>query len=122
MGKDPEIRQAGETKVAKFSVAVTEKYKGEEQTEWVNVVFFGKIADVCEKYLKKGSKVMVEGKLKTSSWDDKTSGQKRYNTEVIGQNMEMLGGRDSAPSSAPQPASSQPDFSAPPAPEDSLPF
>lgn len=88
LGKDPDIRttQSGD-KVANFSVATTEKWNdkntGEkkESTEWHNVVIFGKLADVCENYLKKGSKVYLEGKLKTRSWEQ--DGQKKYMTEVV---------------------------------------
>lgn len=121
LGRDPEVRMAGETKVATFSIAVKEKRKGEEYTEWVNIQYWGKIADVCEKYLKKGSKILCEGKLKTESWSDKTTGEKKYKTIVVGQTMEMLGGRseqtDSNFANAPTA-----DFTAPPPPEDGLPF
>ena len=134
LGRDPEVRMAGTAKVANFSVAVTEKFKNrdgqmQEKTEWVNVVFWGRQAEICEQYLKKGSSIYVEGKLETRSWDDQ-NGQKRYKTEVRGFTMQMLGGRgqggmgggDSfgAPSSAPAP---QDNFSQIPTEiEDDLPF
>ncbi len=100
LGKDPEIRAiSNDRKVAKFTLATTESYKDNtgqrvESTEWHNVEFWGPIADVIERYLKKGSQVYVEGRIRTRSYDDK-EGVKRYVTEIVGQNMTMLGGRPS---------------------------
>jgi len=98
LGKDPEIRQL-ETgvKVASFSMATTESYKGKDgnrvdQTEWHNIVLWRGLAEVAEKYLKKGNTVYIEGKIRTRSWEDK-EGNKRYTTEIIGDNMTMIGGR-----------------------------
>ena len=98
LGKDPEIRQL-ETgvKVASFSLATTESYKGKDgnrvdQTEWHNIVLWRGLAEVAEKYLKKGNTVYVEGKIRTRSWEDK-EGNKRYTTEIIGDNMTMVGGK-----------------------------
>lgn len=98
LGKDPEIRQL-ETgvKVASFSLATTESYKGKDgnrvdQTEWHNIVLWRGLAEVAEKYLKKGNTVYVEGKIRTRSWEDK-EGNKRYTTEIIGDNMTMIGGK-----------------------------
>jgi len=98
LGRDPEIRQAGDSPVADFSVAVTEKFKGrdgqqQERTEWVNVVAWRRLAEVARDYLRKGSQVYVEGKLSTRSWQDKTTGQKRYQTEVVADNIQMLGSK-----------------------------
>jgi len=98
LGRDPEVRQAGDSMVADFSVAVNEKYKdrnGQQQdrTEWVTVVCWRRLAEIARDYLRKGSTVYVEGKLSTRSWQDKTSGQKRYATEVVAENFQMLGGR-----------------------------
>lgn len=98
LGRDPEVRQAGDSMVADFSVAVNEKYKdrnGQQQdrTEWVTVVCWRRLAEIARDYLRKGSTVYVEGKLSTRSWTDKTSGQKRYATEVVAENFQMLGGR-----------------------------
>lgn len=100
LGKDPEIRVIGnDRKVAKFTLATTESYKDNtgqrvESTEWHNIEFWGPIADVIERYLKKGSQVFVEGRIRTRSYDDK-EGIKRYVTEIVGQNMTMLGGKPS---------------------------
>jgi single-strand DNA-binding protein len=97
LGRDPEVRMAGSTKVANFSVAVTERYNDrngqrQEKTEWINIVLWARLAEIAEQYLKKGSTVYVEGKLETQSWDDK-DGNKKYRTEVRGLSMQMLGGR-----------------------------
>lgn len=97
LGKDPEVRhlENGAT-VANFSMATSETYKdrttGErrEQTEWHNVVLWRGLAEVAEKYVKKGDMIYVEGKLKTRSWEK--DGVTRYTTEVVGDNMTMLGG------------------------------
>ncbi|MFN6944734.1 MAG: single-stranded DNA-binding protein [Cytophagaceae bacterium] len=96
LGRDPEIRAVDSgRKVANFSLATTESYKdrnGEkvDQTEWHNIVFWGPVVDVIERFLKKGSQVYIEGKLRTRSYDDK-EGVKKYITEVMGQNMTLLG-------------------------------
>lgn len=103
LGKDPEVRHLENgAVVANFTIATTESYKdrktGERitQTEWHNIVIWRGLAEVAEKYLKKGSSVYIEGKLRTRSWDDK-EGIKRYTTEIIADNMTMLGGKsDSA--------------------------
>lgn len=98
LGREVELKTTGTgQKVAKFSVAITEKYKDrngvqQEKTEWADVVIWGPVADICAKYLTKGSSVYIEGKLQTSSWED-ASGQKRYKTEINGQVMQMLGGK-----------------------------
>lgn len=121
LGKDPEVR-ALETgiKVARFSIATTESYKdrntGErvDQTEWHNVTLWRGLAEVAERYLKKGSQVYIEGKLQTRSYEDK-DGVTKYSTDIVGQNMTMLGGRgDGGGSEAPaqtqqQPVNTQPD-------------
>ncbi len=98
LGKDPEVRhlESGAV-VASFSIATSETYKdrttGErrEQTEWHNIVLWRGLAEVAEKYLKKGDQVYVEGKLRTRSWEK--DGVTRYTTEVVGDNMTMLGSR-----------------------------
>ncbi|MDH3710549.1 MAG: single-stranded DNA-binding protein [Cyclobacteriaceae bacterium] len=99
LGKDPEVRhlESG-VMVANFTLATTESYKdrttGERKqvTEWHNIVLWRGLAEVAEKYLKKGNQVYVEGKLRTRSWNDQ-EGNTRYTTEVVADNMTMLGGR-----------------------------
>ena len=98
LGKDPEVRQTPSgVSVAKFSIATTEKYKdksGElvEKTEWHNIVAFNRTAEIAGQYLKKGRTVYIEGKLATSSWDDKETGQKKYKTEIQVNELVLLGG------------------------------
>ncbi|MEO1052022.1 MAG: single-stranded DNA-binding protein [Bacteroidota bacterium] len=112
LGRDPEVRHLENgAAVANFSVATSETYKdrnsGErvEQTEWHNVVLWRGLADVAEKYLKKGDMVYVEGKLRTRSWEK--DGVTRYTTEVVGDNMTMLSPKSTGEgmSAAPQAAS-----------------
>ena len=99
LGADPEIKytQAG-SPVANLSIATSERWKdkttGEqkEQVEWHRVVIFGRLAEIAEQYLKKGSKIFVEGKLQTRDWED-SEGKKRYTTEVIAREMTMLDSR-----------------------------
>lgn len=100
LGKDPEVRHLDNgASVANFSIATTETYKdrnsGErvDQTEWHNIVLWRGLAEVAEKYLKKGDSVYIEGKLRTRSWEK--DGVTRYTTEVVGDQMTMLGGKKS---------------------------
>jgi len=99
LGKDPETRFMPDGKaVCNFSVATTDTWKdkatGEkkEATEWHRISSFGRLAEICGEYLKKGSQVYVEGKLRTRKWQDK-EGQDRYTTEIIADAMQMLGSR-----------------------------
>lgn len=99
LGRDPEVRHLENgAVVANFPIATSETYKdrnsGERvsQTEWHNIVVWRGLAEVAEKYLKKGNSVYIEGKLKTRSWEDK-DGNTRYTTEVVADNLTMLGGR-----------------------------
>ncbi|MGD0826292.1 MAG: single-stranded DNA-binding protein [Terriglobales bacterium] len=99
LGKDPEIKFTPQgTQVAKFSLATTERFKGkdgqwQERTDWHNVVLWEGLAKIAGDYLKKGSKVYIEGRLHTHSWDDKQTGQKKYMTEVVGYDLAMFSGR-----------------------------
>ena len=98
LGADPELRYTGSgTAVANFRIATNERWNDkngqqQERTEWHNIVAWGKLGEICGKYLKKGRSVYVEGRLQTRSWEDQ-SGNKRYTTEVVAQVMQMLGGR-----------------------------
>ena len=91
VGKDPEIKNLGESKVAKFSLAISEKYKGEQKTEWQNIVIWNKLADVVQRFVKKGDLLYLEGKIQTRSWDQ--DGVKRYATEIVVYSMQMLGSK-----------------------------
>lgn len=99
LGQDPEIRYTGnQSAVANISVATTESWtdrqtgQKNERTEWHRVVMFGRLAEIAGEYLKKGSQVYLEGKLQTRKWQDQ-SGQDRYTTEIVANEMQMLGGR-----------------------------
>lgn len=115
LGKDPEMRYLpnGDA-VANFSVATTEQWKDkegnkQEAVEWHRISFFGKTAEVCGKYLKKGSLVYIEGSIHTRKWKDK-EGQDRYTTEIRGDRMQMLGGKSEGDSAErpSQPATAKP--------------
>ena len=96
LGKDPEIRSTpGGQSVAKFTMATDERFtdksgEKQERTEWHNITAWGKLGEICGQYLKKGKLVYIEGSIRTDSWDDKESGQKRYRTEIVARDMKML--------------------------------
>ena len=105
VGRDPEVRyldgSAGQAKVATFTLATTERYRdrnGEtrENTEWHNIVAWRNTADVVEKFVKKGTQVYIEGRIRTRSWDDQT-GNKRYTTEIIADTLQLLGKKSDNP-------------------------
>jgi len=105
VGKDPEIRttQGGMT-VASFSLATAERAKDQtgnwtDKTEWHNLVAFQRTAEIVRDYVKKGTQVYIEGKIQTRSWDDKESGQKKYRTEILVNDLQLLGGRGEGASS-----------------------
>lgn len=106
LGADPEVRYTqSNTAVATLSVATTEKYKDrngelQENTEWHRVVAWGRLAEICQEYLKKGSLAYFEGPIQTREWEDK-DGQKRYTTEIKALNMQMLDSRGSQGSATP---------------------
>ena len=99
LGKDPEVRYLENgTAVANFPIATSESYKDREgnrvdQTEWHNIVVWRKLAEIAESYLKKGSQIYLEGKLRTRSWEDQ-QGNKRYTTEVVADTFTMLGKKE----------------------------
>jgi single-strand DNA-binding protein len=100
VGKDPEIRSTpGGTMVANLTLATSDRQKDaqgnyQDRTEWHNLVAFTRTAEIIRDYVKKGSKLYVEGKIQTRSWDDKESGQKRYRTEIIINDLSLLSGRE----------------------------
>ena len=99
VGKDPEIKAtAGGVVVANFSIATSDRVKDkdgtwQDRTEWHNLVAFQRTAEIVRDYVKKGNKLYIEGSLRTSSWDDKTTGQKKYRTEIIVNDLSLLSGR-----------------------------
>lgn len=97
VGKDPEVRATqGGTVVASFSLATADRVKvngnWQDSTEWHNLVAFGRTAEIVRDYIRKGSQLYVEGKIQTRSWDDRESGEKKYRTEIIVNELSMLGG------------------------------
>ena len=105
VGKDPEIRStAGGMTVASFTLATADRKKDGanwvDSTEWHNIVCFQRTAEIVRDYVKKGSQILVEGKITNRSWDDKESGQKKYRTEILINELSLLGGRGEGGSSA----------------------
>ncbi len=102
LGRDPEIRYTTDgLAIANLTVATDESYKDksgniQSKTEWHRVVCFGRLAEICGEYLTKGRLVYIEGKLQTRSWTDQQSGEKRYSTEIIANNMFMLESKGSS--------------------------
>ncbi len=136
LGADPEVRYAANgNPIANVRIATTDSWKDkntgetQERTEWHRVVFFGRLAEIVQQYLRKGSQIYVEGRLQTRKWQGQ-DGQDRYTTEIVASEMQMLGGRqggggDYAPPPQQEPASTP---SAAPAggsfdePDDDIPF
>ncbi|OJV22969.1 MAG: single-stranded DNA-binding protein [Bacteroidetes bacterium 41-46] len=96
VGKDPEVRHLeGGSVMARLSLATTERYRDksgemQEQTEWHNIVCWRSLAERCEKYVKKGSQLFIEGRLRSRSWEDK-SGQMKYTVEIVADTLQILG-------------------------------
>ena len=142
LGKDPETRYmtSGEA-VTNATLATSENWKDksgekQEKTEWHNLVFYRRLAEVAGEYLKKGAQIYVEGKIQTRSWDDKDSGQKKYRTEILVNEMSLLGGRGEGSSSSSggsysrsntssfdqRPATAEPDYADQGITDDDIPF
>ena len=100
VGKDPEVRSTGGgTMVANFSLATSDRFQDQqgnwqERTEWHNLVAFKRTAEIVRDFVKKGSKLYIEGKIQTRSWDDKETGAKKYRTEIIVNDLSLLSGRE----------------------------
>ena len=144
VGQDPEVRYTGDAnngaKVATIRLATTERYRDrngnlQEHTEWHSVVVWRNTADVVEKYVRKGSQLYIEGRLRTRSWDDQT-GNKRYTTEIMADTLQLLGRKQDgqqqggyqqqntgyAPAAQPVQQPAAPQNIADNGPEDDLPF
>lgn len=99
VGKDPEIRSSqGGTIIASFTLATADRQKDQtgnwvDKTEWHNLVAFNRTAEIVRDYVKKGTQLFIEGKIQTRSWDDKESGQKKYRTEILVNELSLLGGK-----------------------------
>ena len=110
VGKDPEVKYTPSgIPAGKFSLATNERFKDkngefQERTEWHNIVGWQRLAEIVGEFVSKGSKVYVEGKLQTSSWEDRHSGEKKYRTEIVARDLVLLGSRDNG--NGAQPAAS----------------
>jgi single-strand DNA-binding protein len=99
LGKDPELKYTPQgTPVAKFSLATNERYKDkqdqwQDRTEWHNIVCWARLAEIAGEYLKKGRSVYIEGRLRTDSWEDKNTHEKKYRTEIVANDLVLLGGK-----------------------------
>ena len=102
IGKDPDIRYSNDKAVARFSLAVRRRFtrEGDQDTDWLNVVAFSKLAEFCEKYLRKGSKIIVEGRINTGSYTNK-EGQKVYTTDIIAEQIEFAESKKDSENNAP---------------------
>ncbi len=100
VGQDPEVRYtASGVPVAKVSLATNERFKDkndqwQDRTEWHSVVAWQRLAEIVGEYVRKGSKLYIEGKLQTSSWEDKQSGERKHRTEIVARDIVLLGSRD----------------------------
>jgi single-strand DNA-binding protein len=121
LGKDPELRYTPSGQpVANFSLATTERRtdkngQRKETTEWHNIVVFGKTAEICNQYLKKGRSCYLEGKITTRSWDDR-DGNKKYKTEIIANTVQFLGGGGGAGAAGAEPSAVPAEGNASPSP------
>ncbi|HYL06729.1 MAG TPA: single-stranded DNA-binding protein [Thermoanaerobaculia bacterium] len=103
LGRDPEVRSTTSgQQVANFTLATNRRWtdkagQRQEQTEWHQIVCWGKTAEIAAQYLTKGRQIFVEGRIQTRSWEDRQSGEKKYRTEIICENFQMLGQRGGGP-------------------------
>jgi single-strand DNA-binding protein len=103
VGQDPEVKYtASGVPVAKVSLATNERFKDKndawrDRTEWHSVVAWQRLAEIVGEYVRKGAKLYVEGKLQTSTWEDKQSGERKYRTEIVARDIVLLGARDNGP-------------------------
>src|SRR5215471_6089778 len=102
VGKDPEVKYAPSgVALAKFSLATNERFKDksgewQDRTEWHNVLAWQRLAEIVGEYVHKGAKLYIEGKLQTSSWEDRNSGERKYRTEIVARDIVLLGSREPA--------------------------
>ena len=128
LGADPEVKYLSNgTTVANFRIATSEnrvnRASGEKttMTEWHRIVAFGRLAEICGEYLNKGKQVYIEGRLRTRAWEDK-EGNKRSTTEIVANQMQMLGAAGGAPAAAPEAEKESFDQDVAPGPDDDVPF
>jgi single-strand DNA-binding protein len=108
VGQDPEVKYtASGVPVAKLSLATNERFKDknearQDRTEWHSVLAWQRLAEIVGEYVRKGSKLYIEGKLQTSSWEDKQRGERKYRTEIVARDIVLLGSRDSGEEGRPE--------------------
>lgn len=108
VGQDPEVKYtASGVPVAKLSLATNERFKDkndawQDRTEWHSVVAWQRLAEIVGEYVRKGAKLYIEGKLQTSTWEDKQSGERKYRTEIVARDIVLLGSRDSGEEGRPE--------------------
>jgi single-strand DNA-binding protein len=113
VGQDPEVKYtASGVPVAKLSLATNERFKDkndawQDRTEWHSVVAWQRLAEIVGEYVHKGSKLYIEGKLQTSTWEDKQSGERKYRTEIVARDIVLLGSRDSGDEGSPERSSDE---------------
>lgn len=127
LGRDPEVRYTPNgVAVATLTIATSETWKdkqtgeNQERTEWHRVVMFSRLGEIAGEYLRKGSKVFIEGRLQTRKWQDKNSGQDRYTTEIVADNMQMLDSKGGSGAGNMESSSSAPAMEAQSAPTDNF--
>ncbi len=114
VGQDPEVKYtASGVPVANVSLATNERFKDrndqwQDRTEWHSVVAWQRLAEIVGEYVRKGSKLYVEGKLQTSTWDDKQSGERKYRTEIVARDIVLLGSRDNGAEGSPEQSTDEP--------------
>ena len=107
VGKDPEVRDfEGGLRRASFTLATTEQFRDREQTEWHNIIAWRQLAELADKYIRKGSQIYVEGRITTRSWDG-NDGTKRYTTEIVANTIQLLGRRPEGQGGDPGPQPEQ---------------
>ena len=128
LGRDPEVRSTPSGQpVSNFTLATNRVYNDREgnrqkQTEWHNIVCWGRQAEIAGQYLTKGKQIYVEGRLQTRSWDDKQTGEKKYRTEIVCENFQMLGSRGEYDGGSSAPAPEAPAGIGGPPEDDDIPF
>lgn len=129
VGQDPEVKYTPSgVPVAKFSLATNERFKDkndqwQDRTEWHSIVSWQRLAEIVGEYVRKGTKIYVEGKLQTTTWEDRQNGGKNYRTEVVARDIVLLGPRDNGQTAAPEiPNSGSNSEPAPAIVDDDIPF
>ena len=129
VGQDPEVKYTPSgVPVARVSLATNERFKDgndqwQDRTEWHSIVAWQRLAEIVGEYVRKGTKFYIEGKLKTTSWQDRQSGEKKYRTEIVARDLVLLGSRENGQNAAAQAAGDGSNTEPPPAVvDDDIPF